>query len=72
MQIKRDIANRRLAQRRQVTHFQNHFAWLVFFVRETLIKRASNHHGDDLVHRQPCQWFGSDPLTVAQYGDFIT
>ena len=26
---------------------------------------APNHHGDDLVHRQPCQRFGSDPLTVA-------
>lgn len=72
MQIKRDIANRRLAQRRQVTHFQNHFARLVFFVRETLVKRTPNHHGDDFVHRQSCQRFGSDPLTVAQYGNFIT
>ena len=72
MQIKRDIANRRLAQRRQVTYLEDDFARFVFFVRETLVKRTPNHHGDDLVHRQSCQRFGGDPLTVAQYGNFIT
>lgn len=71
MQIERDIADRRLTQRGQVTHLQNHFAWLVFFIREALVQRTANHHGDDLVHIQPFQRLGGDPLAVAQDGDFI-
>ncbi|MNE85524.1 hypothetical protein D3C80_1825360 [compost metagenome] len=71
MQIERDITNRRLTQRREVAHLKNHFAWRVLFVREALVQRAPNHHGDDFVHVQPFERLGGDPLTITQNSDFI-
>ena len=38
---------------------------------KTLVKRTPDHHGDDLVHIQPFQRLGGDPLAVAQDGYFI-
>ncbi|MNY76772.1 hypothetical protein D3C86_2164580 [compost metagenome] len=72
MQVERNIANRRLAQRGQVANFQNHFTRLVLFVRETLVQGTADHHGDDLVHVQPFQRLSGNPLAVAQNRDFIT
>ncbi|MOA11710.1 hypothetical protein D3C78_1316650 [compost metagenome] len=71
VQIERDIANRRLTQRREVAHLKNDFAWRVLFIREALVQRAPNHHGDDFVHVQPFKRLSSDPLPVTQNSDFI-
>ena len=71
MQVKGDIANGGLAQRGEIAHLEDHFARSVFAIRKTLVKRTPDHHGDDLIHIQPFQRLGGDPLAVAQDGYFI-
>ena len=72
MQIKGDIANGGLTQRGEIAHLEDHFSRGIFAIRKTLVERAPDHHGDNLVHIQPFQRLGCDPLPVAQHGNFIT
>ena len=55
----------------EIAHLEDHFARSVFAIRKTLVKRTPDHHGDDLIHIQPFQRLGGDPLAVAQDGYFI-
>ena len=71
MQVKGDIANGGLAQRGEIAHLEDHFSRGVFSIRKALVERTPDHHGDDLVHIQPFQRLGGDPLAVAKDGNFI-
>ncbi|MNV47642.1 hypothetical protein D3C71_1395170 [compost metagenome] len=71
MQIERDVSNRRLAQGGQVLHLQDHLTRRILSIGETLAERTPHHHRDDLVHIQPFQRLGGDPLAITQNGDFV-
>ncbi len=58
-------------QRGEIAHLEDHFSRGIFAIRKTLVERAPDHHGDNLVHIQPFQRLGGDPLAVAQDGYFI-
>ena len=72
MQVETDIADRRLAQRRQVSDFQHDIPRCALFFRETLAECASDHGGDNVIHRQPFEGLCGDPLAVTQNGYLIT
>ena len=54
-----------------MAHLKNGFARHVGFVGKALVQGTADHHGDDLIHIQPFQRLGGDPLTVAQNSDLV-